>query len=216
MTQFSDYTPKKIGNFNIPKSVIECKIDTLAILELMLRKNIASWEEIDEIREAVVLHLNVMFPELQLTYTTPPPLKEEAPFTAPEQPAKPLFYSAPPPEGANAPVDEGKPKAAAPPPLFQNVQPPKITSSVPRPGQPPVRPLGTVQPGPLNTPSKLGTKEEGAVEDNKPEEANIEQNQPAATEPPAAQPKPLPNAPKPMMPNAGPPKILNNPPRKNI
>ena len=49
MTQLSDYTPKKIGNFNIPKSVIECKIDTLAILELMLRKNIASWEEIDEI-----------------------------------------------------------------------------------------------------------------------------------------------------------------------
>jgi hypothetical protein len=113
MTQFNDYTPKKIGNFNIPKSVIECKIDTLAILELMLRKNIASWEEIDEIREAVVLHLNVMFPELQLTYSTPPPMKEEAPFMPPEAPAKPLFYSAPPPDGANiAGADATKPNTA--------------------------------------------------------------------------------------------------------
>jgi len=100
MNQINDnVTPKKIGNFNIPKTIIECKVDTLSVLELMLRKNIATWEEIDEIREAVVMHLNVLYPELQLTYSTPTPLKEEAPLPNQEQKVqKPLFYTAPPPE----------------------------------------------------------------------------------------------------------------------
>jgi len=93
-------TPKKIGNFNIPKTIIECKVDTLTILELLLRKNLATWEEIDEIREAVVMHLNVLYPELQLTYSTPAPLKEEAPLPNQQEPKvqKPLFYSAPAPD----------------------------------------------------------------------------------------------------------------------
>jgi hypothetical protein len=204
MNQFNDnFTPKKIGNFNIPKNVIECKIDTLAVLELLLRKNVASWEEIDEIREAVVMHMNVMYPELQLTYSTPQPMKDEAPIGPPDQPQKPLFYSAPPPEVANmgnTPEVKEDPKAKPPlsstPPLYQNAQPPKITSSMPRPGGPsPARPVTLNQP--VETPSESA-----------PAAGTNETN--------PAQPVPNPNAPKPMFPNAGPPKILSNPPRKKI
>ena len=205
LNQLNDnVTPKKIGSFNIPKSVIECKIDTLAILELLLRKNVASWEEIDEIREAVVMHLNVMYPELQLTYSTPKPLREEAPLgPAEQQPQKPLFYSAPPPEVAGttpavSPTkEESKPvQPVATNPLFHSAQPPKITSSVPRPNIQHIKPL-TQQPAPIEQSQEIETP------------AATNQPQPAAL-------APTPNAPKPMFPSAGPPKILSNTPRKKV
>lgn len=117
----NNYTPKKIGNFNIPKTLIETKVDTLAILELMLRKNIATWEEIDEIREAVVIHLNAIYPELQLSYSTPKPLYQEAGFDKKEEPAKPLYYSVPPPEIEKVePIKKETPKEL---PLYQTNQP---------------------------------------------------------------------------------------------
>lgn len=91
--------PKIVGGFNIPKSVIETKVDTLTFLELMLRKGLCTDEEIDEIRAAVVMHLNVMYPELQLSYATPSPLAEQAPIEAPaDKPKGPLFIEAPPPK----------------------------------------------------------------------------------------------------------------------
>ncbi|MEK7432356.1 MAG: hypothetical protein AABZ74_04425, partial [Cyanobacteriota bacterium] len=80
MNDLNNSTPKKIGNFNIPKTVIECKVDTLAFLELLLRKKIATWDEIEEVRETVVLHMNVIYPELQLSYSSPAPLKDQAPL----------------------------------------------------------------------------------------------------------------------------------------
>jgi hypothetical protein len=93
--------PKIVGNFNIPKAVIESKVDTLTFLELLLRKGLASDEEIDEIRASVVAHLNVMYPELQLSYATPPSLAEQAPIETakpPSGPAAPRFIDAPPPK----------------------------------------------------------------------------------------------------------------------
>lgn len=131
------YTPKKIGNFNIPKTIIECKVDSLAFLELLLRKNIATWDEIEEIRAAVVLHLNVMYPDLQLSYATPQSLKDQAPIAAPEDPAKPLFYSAPPPEVLNAtqassnPTPNEAPKPVAGSPLYHTAQPKILQGSTP-------------------------------------------------------------------------------------
>jgi len=117
----NNYTPKKIGNFNIPKTLIETKVDTLAILEIMLRKNIATWEEIDEIREAVVIHLNAIYPELQLTYSTPKPLYQEAGFDKKEEPQKPLFYTAPPPELEK--IEPVKKEVQKEVPLYQTNQP---------------------------------------------------------------------------------------------
>ena len=92
--------PKVVGGFNIPKSVIETKVDTLTFLELLLRKGWATDEEIDEIRAAVVAHLNVMYPELRLSYSTPPSLADQAPIEAPKSgpAAAPLFIDAPPPK----------------------------------------------------------------------------------------------------------------------
>lgn len=90
--------PKIIGGFNIPKAVIEAKIDTLTFLEILIRKGIITSEELDEIRAAVVEHLNILYPELKLSYTTPPSLSEQAPIqpTKPQQ-AVPLYASQPPP-----------------------------------------------------------------------------------------------------------------------
>jgi hypothetical protein len=97
--------PKIVGGFNIPKAVIEGKVDTLTFLELLLRKGLATAEEIDEIREAVVLHLNVLYPDLQLSYSTPAPLADqvnqvaETAGTKPAAaPGAPLFIDAPPPK----------------------------------------------------------------------------------------------------------------------
>lgn len=63
--------PGLIGNFNIPKAVIENKVDVLTFLELMVRKGIVTAQELDEIRAAVVAHLNAAYPALELSYTTP-------------------------------------------------------------------------------------------------------------------------------------------------
>lgn len=100
--------PKTIGGFNIPKAVIEAKVDTLTFLEILVRKGLVTTEELDEIRATVVEHLNVLYPELKLSYTTPPPLSEQAPIQAQAaQPVAakpvikpgtpPLFVPAPPP-----------------------------------------------------------------------------------------------------------------------
>ncbi|MFN8671207.1 MAG: hypothetical protein U0457_03880 [Candidatus Sericytochromatia bacterium] len=144
MSDLNNSTPKKIGNFNIPKTVIECKVDTLAFLELLLRKKLVTWDEIEEVREAVVLHMNVMYPELQLSYSSPPPLKDQAPL-ANEEEKKPLFYSAPPPDLASmsvtpaptteaTPESKNEPKSAASTsnaPLYaSNVNQPKITNAM--------------------------------------------------------------------------------------
>ena len=69
--------PKIIGGFNLPKAVIESKVDTLTFLEILIRKNIITPDELDEIRAAVVEHLNILYPELDLSYTTPPPLGQQ-------------------------------------------------------------------------------------------------------------------------------------------
>ena len=50
--------PGLIGNFNIPKSVIENKVDVLTFLELLVRKGMVTAEELDDIRGSVVAHLN--------------------------------------------------------------------------------------------------------------------------------------------------------------
>lgn len=74
--------PGLIGNFNIPKAVIENKVDVLTFLELMVRKGIVTPEELDDIRSAVVAHLNAAFPELELSYSTPEG-GSKGPFNAP-------------------------------------------------------------------------------------------------------------------------------------
>lgn len=89
--------PKVVGGLNFPKSVIETKVDVLTFLEILVRKQIVTYEEIDEIREAVVAHLNVLYPELKLSYGTPAPLNEQAPLEAEKPAAAPLYAAAPPP-----------------------------------------------------------------------------------------------------------------------
>ncbi len=225
MADFDNITPKKIGNFNIPKNLIECKVDTLAFLEILLRKNICTWEEIEEIREVVVMHMNVMFPDLQLSYTTPLPLKDQGPLTPPDEPKKPLYYNAPPPEMDN--VDEVK-KPMHVNPLYQNVQPPKVmnsftkSSTTPKPisnqipnvtsqanAQRPATPaINQAQP---NTQQTTNTSSNPTT----PAQQN-DDNLPKGNFSTPSNPKPLPTGPRPMMPSSGLPKILNNPPRKNI
>lgn len=165
MNDLNNSTPKKIGNFNIPKTVIECKVDTLAFLELLLRKKIATWDEIEEVRETVVLHMNVIYPELQLSYSSPAPLKDQAPLPNSEEAKKPLFYSAPPPEVANMnesinndnsssdlkPKMESKPASNAP--LYaSNMNQPKITNAIkPAPLDSSKPPMGNK---PMNAPPR--------------------------------------------------------------
>lgn len=83
--------PGLIGNFNIPKAVIENKVDALTFLELMVRKGIVTPEELDDIRSAVVAHLNAAFPELELSYSTPEG-GNKGPFNPPK-PAAPKSNS---------------------------------------------------------------------------------------------------------------------------
>lgn len=183
----NNYTPKKIGNFNIPKTLIETKVDTLAILELMLRKNIATWEEIDEIREAVVIHLNAIYPELQLSYSTPKPLYQEAGFDKKEEPAKPLFYTPPPPELEKIEtVKKDTPKEI---PLYQTNQP-KILQQKTAP---------VIQ-------QKEEIKEELKQEIKQEVQEQREEIKSAPVNPISPPPKIV----------TGPPKILTNPPRKKI
>lgn len=198
MNSFDNMTPKKIGNFNIPKNVIECKVDTLAFLEVLLRKNICTWEEIEEIREAVVMHLNVIFPELQLSYSTPAPLNEQAPLTPPEQPQKPLYYTPSPTEFET--VNSPEPKAEAPrpaenKPLFYNA-PPKVMSA--KPGQSTIKPIN----------QNLAQAQQTSAKETEGNDA------PPAPEAQAG--NTAPPSPKPGFPTAGPPKILNAPPRKKM
>lgn len=164
MTDPNINIPKKIGNFNIPKTVIECKVDTLAFLEILLRKNLVSWEEIEEIREAVVMHMNIMYPELQLSYSSPPPLKDQAPFPVEEK--KPLFYSAPPPELAGQTIpaptatpnaepavatEAPKPQANTASPLYaSSINQPRITNAM-KPGE---RPMTSPPRSMSNTPPR--------------------------------------------------------------
>ena len=75
--------PGLIGNFNIPKAVIENKVDVLTFLELMVRKGVVTAAELDEIRAAVVAHLNAAYPELDLSYTTPASPAQQSPMPAP-------------------------------------------------------------------------------------------------------------------------------------
>lgn len=99
--------PGLIGNFNIPKAVIENKVDVLTFLELMVRKGIVTPEELDDIRSAVVAHLNAAFPELELSYTTPEG-GNKGPFNAPPAAAPQNTGSG----FANAAFNTGAPSAS--------------------------------------------------------------------------------------------------------
>jgi hypothetical protein len=94
--------PKLVGGFNIPKAVIENKVDVLTFLEILVRKNIVTPQELDDIRGAVVAHLNAAYPDLQLSYNTP-----GAPIPPPAKPMNSAFVSAPPP--VMQPVAAGAP-----------------------------------------------------------------------------------------------------------
>lgn len=244
MNNFDNVTPKKIGNFNVPKNVIECKVDTLTFLEVLLRKNICTWEEIEEIRETVVMHLNVIFPELQLSYSTPAPLNEQAPITPPEQPQKPLYYTPSPTEfetvNQNSPSPEVKQDAPKPQenkPLYYSNAPKVMSSSKPgqssgikplsqqpKPApqtqqQPTQQPVTQTSTAPANP--EIQAEDQTAQQSSQPQQESTNpviesSNQtPQAPAPQQGMSKPSPS-PKPLMPNSGPPKILNAPPRKKM
>lgn len=81
MSQKTDkeaFIPGLIGNFNIPKSVIENKVDVLTFLELLVRKGIITAHELDDVRASVVAHLNAIYPELELAYATPESMGQQA------------------------------------------------------------------------------------------------------------------------------------------
>jgi len=132
------FIPGLIGNFNIPKAVIENKVDVLTFLELMVRKNIITAQELDEVRAAVVAHLNAAYPELELSYSTPEELAKQAqakPITAapaPIAPPAPVAQTGgptPPPSftpAAGAPQAEVKTQAPANKPLGVQAAPPKF------------------------------------------------------------------------------------------
>lgn len=200
MNNFDNVTPKKIGNFNVPKNVIECKIDTLAFLEVLLRKNICTWEEIEEIREAVVMHLNVIFPELQLSYSTPQPLKDEAPITPPDQPQKPLYYTANPTDIETVPnqsspqvKQDAAPRAPEVKPLFHTAAP-KVMGGSAKPSMSPIRPLSQNVQKPMvqtqNTEQvqpELQQEQVEAVNENPNEVASTTANQEAVNTQPQNQ-----------------------------
>lgn len=128
------FIPGLIGNFNIPKAVIENKVDVLTFLELMVRKNIITAQELDEVRAAVVAHLNAAYPELELSYATPEELSKAAP-TAPAAPVtaaaqQPAAAPSPPPQftpSGQGPQAEVKQPAANPnKPLWVQAAPPKF------------------------------------------------------------------------------------------
>lgn len=128
------FIPGLIGNFNIPKAVIENKVDVLTFLELMVRKNIITAQELDEVRSAVVAHLNAAYPELELSYATPEELTKSAPaapVTAAAQQPTSAAAPTPPPQftpSSQAPQAEAKQAAAPSPhkPLWVQAAPPKF------------------------------------------------------------------------------------------
>ena len=107
--------PGLIGNFNIPKAVIENKVDVLAFLEILVRKGVVSAQELDEIRAAVVAHLNAIYPELDLQYATPESMGQQAGLGG---------SALPPAQNAN-PVGSGGMASAA----FQPTSQPKAAAS---------------------------------------------------------------------------------------
>jgi len=122
------FTPEKdalipglIGNFNIPKAVIENKIDVLAFLEIMVRKGIVTAQELDEIRAAVVAHLNVIYPELELKYATPESMGQQAGLGGSALP--------PPPPAKQAPSFTAPASYTPPAPAAQMTSPPKAEST---------------------------------------------------------------------------------------
>lgn len=128
------FIPGLIGNFNIPKAVIENKVDVLTFLELMVRKEIITAQELDEVRAAVVAHLNAAYPELELSYSTPQELQQakQASMSAAAAatpvanagaaPAAPPTFTA----AAGAPQAEVKTAAPADKPLWVSAAPPKF------------------------------------------------------------------------------------------
>lgn len=133
--------PKIIGGFNIPKAVIENKVDVLTFLEILVRKNLVTAQELDDIRAAVVDHLNAAYPDLQLS------MSAGSPIPPPAKPMNQAFVSAPPPKtqpmqsAAQSPVDtpipvapgsaglSANPAPQAPPaakPLYIQAAPPKF------------------------------------------------------------------------------------------
>lgn len=105
--------PGLIGNFNIPKAVIENKIDVLAFLEIMVRKEIITANELDEIRAAVVAHLNAIYPQLELSYATPESMGQQAGLGGAALPQQTASKAASPPlyQPKSAPLS----KPAVPP-----------------------------------------------------------------------------------------------------
>lgn len=119
--------PKIIGGFNIPKAVIENKVDVLTFLEILVRKNLVTAQELDEIRAAVVAHLNAAYPDLQLSLST------GSPIPPPAQPMSQAFASASPAQMPAAPpvntAIPGTPPAQSAPttkPLYVQAAPPKF------------------------------------------------------------------------------------------
>lgn len=120
--------PGLIGNFNIPKAVIENKIDVLAFLEIMVRKEIITANELDEIRAAVVAHLNAIYPQLELSYATPESMGQQAGLGGSALPQQPAAKAAPPlyqPKSApigkpvSIPAGQTVPTVNAPPPSIK-------------------------------------------------------------------------------------------------
>lgn len=122
------FIPGLIGNFNIPKAVIENKVDVLTFLELMVRKGIITAQELDEVRAAVVAHLNAAYPELELSYSTPEELAKSAPqpplATTPAPSAPPTFTASG--QGPQAEVKSAAAAAPADKPLWVAAAPPKF------------------------------------------------------------------------------------------
>ncbi|PKL78060.1 MAG: hypothetical protein CVV27_03975, partial [Candidatus Melainabacteria bacterium HGW-Melainabacteria-1] len=109
----------------------ENKVDVLTFLELMVRKGIVTAQELDEIRAAVVAHLNAAYPELELSYSTPEELARAASAQQPLQ-ATQQAASAPTPPPSFTP-SAGAPQAdvsaSKPPvdkPLWVQAAPPKF------------------------------------------------------------------------------------------
>ena len=117
------FIPGLIGNFNIPKSVIENKVDVLTFLELLVRKKIITASELDEVRASVVAHLNAIYPELELQYATPESMGQQAGLGGSSLPPQPKTG----PAQSTAAAAFAKPMAA--PTSTASFQPSEATKS---------------------------------------------------------------------------------------
>ncbi|PIQ27394.1 hypothetical protein COW36_22595 [bacterium (Candidatus Blackallbacteria) CG17_big_fil_post_rev_8_21_14_2_50_48_46] len=137
--------PKIVGGFNIPKAVIENKVDVLSFLEILVRKNLVTAQELDDVRSAVVEHLNAAYPDLQLS------VSNGSPIPPPAKPMSQAFVSAPPPviQPMAAPaaptVAPAAPAASSPTPIAGGAPTPPAnlspTPSSPTPGGSGAKPL---------------------------------------------------------------------------